>query len=309
MVKNFKNIFTNELNLENFLDNYGIDKNQFYSRYSFYELLFQVDIKDTYRVNDKKELKAALRRFSRINSKRLLNFSEEIFNKRIDINNLNGNEKIMFGMIHYTIWGNKAEKSYKDSYERLMRDNIDIVNEMLDIIDYNKKHIKTIEIPYEDKDIPLDIYASYTIDQVMVVYGKTNENKRLPLVAGVIYIKNKNTDLFFVTINKNEENYLPSTMYNDYAISNELFHWESQARTSLESEAGKRYINDRNKEHKVLFFVRNSKHEHGKPAPYIFLGNGKYVSHEKENPIQIIWKMDHPIPEKIIKESNLRVVD
>jgi superfamily II DNA or RNA helicase/HKD family nuclease len=309
MVNNFGNIFTNELNLENFLENYGIEINQFYSRYSFYELLYQVGMKDKYLVKDTKGLNAALRRFSRINSKQLLNFAERILTEEIDIDILNKKEELMLGMLHYTIWGDKAEKSYKDSYERLMRDNVDIVEEILDIIDYNKKHIKTIEIPYEDKDIPLDIYASYTVDQIMVTFGKNKENYKYPMRQGVLYIEDKHTDLFFITINKNEENYLPSTMYNDYAISNELFHWESQSTTSVSSPTGQRYINDRSKEHKVLFFVRSLKHEYGNAAPYIFLGNGRYVSHEKENPIQIIWKMDHLIPEKIIKESNLRVVD
>ncbi|NLY46683.1 MAG: DUF3427 domain-containing protein [Tissierella sp.] len=49
----------------------------------------------------------------------------------------------------------------------------------------------------------------------------------------------------FITINKNESDYLPSTMYNDYAISSELFNWESQSTTSVETPTGQRYINDR----------------------------------------------------------------
>jgi len=188
-----------------------------------------------------------------------------------------------------------------------MTDNIDIVKEMLDIVDYNKKHIKLIEIPYEENEIPLDIYASYTIDQIMVAFRKTKEEYKYPFREGVLYIEDKHTDLFFVTINKSEENYLPSTMYNDYAINNERFHWESQSNTSESSPTGQRYINDRSENHKVLFFVRNSKKEHGNTAPYIFLGNGRYVSHKGEKPIQLVWKIDHPIPEKIIKESNLKV--
>jgi hypothetical protein len=79
-----------------------------------------------------------------------------------------------------------------------------------------------------------------------------------PFREGVHCFLEKNTDIFLVTINKNEEDYIPSTMYNDYAISNELFHWESQSRTSVDSPTGQRYVNDRNDEHKVLFFVREN---------------------------------------------------
>jgi hypothetical protein len=44
-------------------------------------------------------------------------------------------------------------------------------------------------------------------------------------------------------------------------------------------------------------------------SPYIFLGNARYVSHKGSKPIQIVWKMDYSIPERIIRESNLRVVN
>ena len=112
-----------------------------------------------------------------------------------------------------------------------------------------------------------------------------------------------------LTINKSEEDYLPSTMYNDYAKNSKLFNWESQSTTGIDTPTGQRYINDRSKEHKILLFVREYKQEYNQALPYIFLGNAKYVSHKGSNPIEIVWKMDYPIPERIIRESNLRVVN
>ena len=103
-----------------------------------------------------------------------------------------------------------------------------MVRELLDIIDYNLGDIRIREISYEDKEIPLDIYASYNLKQIMVAFGKTTETYDYPLREGVLYIEEKNTDLFFITINKMEEDYLPSTMYNDYAINSGLFIWESK---------------------------------------------------------------------------------
>ncbi len=309
MMTNFNNNFTNELNLKNFLDNYGIDRDRFYSKYSFYELLVETGYKKDYKVKHRSELRQALRRFSRIDSKRLLSFTENLLTKDVDISLFTKKERLMLGMIHYTIWGDKPETSYEKSLEDLKKYNIDIVREILDIIEYNKSKLKTIEIEYEDEGIPLDIYASYSLDQIMVAFGKTTEDYKFPMRQGVLYIKDKHTDLFFITINKNEEDYLPSTMYNDYAKNSELFNWESQSTTSVESPTGQRYINDRSEEHKVLLFVREAKMEYGVAPPYIFLGNARYVSHTGSNPIQIVWKMDHPIPERIIRESSLRVVN
>lgn len=212
-------------------------------------------------------------------------------------------------MFHYTLWGKEPEVSYEDSLNVLKTENQDIVQELLEIIEYNLSKLKVVEISYEDDDIPLDIYASYTTNQIMVAFGKATEDKQYSFREGVSYIKDKNTDLFFITINKNDSDYLPSTMYNDYAISSQLFNWESQSTTSINSPTGQRYINDRSADHRVLLFVREYKNRHGNASPYIFLGNAIYVSHKGSNPIQIIWKMDHPIPERIIRESKLKVVN
>lgn len=309
MMRDFKINFSNSLTLENFLENYGIDIDRFYSRYSFYELLAQIGEKEGYKVQDEKELKQSLRRFSRIDSKRLLSFSEKLLREDIDISSLKKSEKLMLGMFHYTIWGKKPEVSYEESLKDLKVRNADIVKELLDIIDYNKKNMKNIEIEYEDDDIPLDIYASYSVQQIMVAFEKTKEDYEYPMREGALYVEDKHTDLFFITINKNEEDYLPSTMYNDYAKSSELFNWESQNIISTKTPTGQRYINDRSEDYRVLLFVRESKSEYNHALPYIFLGNARYNSHSGNNPIEIVWKMDHAIPEKIIRESNLRVVN
>lgn len=135
-------------------------------------------------------------------------------------------DKLMLGMFHYTIWGNKPEISYEESLKDLKRDNPDIVRELLEIISYNLGRIKAIEIEYEEEGIPLDIYASYSVQQVMVAFGKTKENYKYPMREGAVYNEEEHTDIFFITINKNEEDHLSTTMYNDYDKSSELFNWE-----------------------------------------------------------------------------------
>ena len=224
MMINFSNNFSNDLNLKNFLQNYGLDIDRFYSNYSFYKLLAETGLKDKYEVKHADELRQSLRRFSRIDSKRLLIFSRKLLGEDLDLSKLNEVEYLKLGTFHYTIWGNKPEVSYIESMKDLKEKNEDIVRELLDIIDYNLGNIKSIEIDYEDNEIPLDIYASYSTQQIMVAFGKTKEDYTYPMREGVLYVEDKNTDLFFITINKSEEDYLPSTMYNDYAKNSELFN-------------------------------------------------------------------------------------
>ena len=48
-------------------------------------------------------------------------------------------------------------------------------------------------------------------------------------------------------------------MYNDYSVSENLFHWQSQSTTAADSTTGQRYIHHRERGSKVLLFVREFK--------------------------------------------------
>ena len=74
----------------------------------------------------------------------------------------------------------------------------------------------------------------------------------------MLYLRDKNIDAFFITLNKTEEHYSPTTMYMDYAVSESLFHWQSQSTTSASSPVGERYIHHEERGSKVLLFVRES---------------------------------------------------
>ncbi len=121
---------------------------------------------------------------------------------------------------------------------------------------------------------------------------------------GVKWLENINTDVFMVTLNKSDKDYSPSTMYEDYSINEELFHWQSQSTTSEESKVGQRYINHVSMNTNVLLFVRDFKKNALGTTPYTFLGPVEYVSHTGSKPMSIIWKLRYPIPAKYIKKTN-----
>ena len=59
---------------------------------------------------------------------------------------------------------------------------------------------------------------------------------------GVYFNKATNCNILFVTFNKSEKEYSPSTMYKDYAISESLFHWQTQSNTGPSTKKGQRHI-------------------------------------------------------------------
>lgn len=123
---------------------------------------------------------------------------------------------------------------------------------------------------------------------------------------GVKWLPEKGIDVFFVTLNKSDKEYSPTTMYNDYSINDVLFHWQSQSTTAANSSTGQRYIHHKEKGTRVLLFVREFKSDRisGGAAAYTYLGTANYVKHEGERPMNITWKLGQPIPAKYLKKTN-----
>jgi hypothetical protein len=107
--------------------------------------------------------------------------------------------------------------------------------------------------------------------------------------------------MFFVTLNKTVEEYSPTTMYDDYAISETLFHWQSQSTTPDSSPTGKRYINHAVHFHSILLFVREDASRNSLTTPYTFLGPVDYVSHQGSRPMSVIWRLRHKLPAKLVR--------
>jgi hypothetical protein len=117
----------------------------------------------------------------------------------------------------------------------------------------------------------------------------------------VLHLAERKVDAFFVTVHKTEEAYSPTTMYEDYAISDCLFHWQSQSTTSADSPTGRRYIRHRMEGYTPLLFVREHKYlPGGLASPYAFLGAARYVSHEGSRPMSVVWQLDTPMPARLL---------
>lgn len=89
-------------------------------------------------------------------------------------------------------------------------------------------------------------------------------------------------------------------MYDDYAINETLFHWQSQNSTADTSPKGISYINQVDLNKKILLFIRESKNDvYGNTTGYIFVGLANFVKHDGSKPMSITWKLEEPIPESL----------
>ena len=158
------------------------------------------------------------------------------------------------------------------------------------------------EIP----SVPLQIHCHYSLSEILAAFGVWTCDKPHRIREGVYYHEESGCDLFFVTIQKNEKDYSPSTLYRDYAISPTLFHWESQSTTRADSTTGLRYQSHRGKGGRAIFFVREtSKDERGWTRPYLFLGPAEYVRHEGERPMGGTWRLRVEVPGGVFERLGL----
>jgi hypothetical protein len=131
------------------------------------------------------------------------------------------------------------------------------------------------------------------------------ERKAHGHATGVAWAPATATDALLVNLRKTERDFSPTTMYRDYAISPELFHWESQNATSLASETGQRYVHHRERGTQVALFVREAPTGELGPPPFLCLGLVDHVEHRGERPIAITWRLRRPMPAETFQAARL----
>lgn len=300
-----------KLNLSNFVSYYHLDIRVIYRKFSFARLCTTAWVKPNFEEPAEAALTKAFSRLISIDSRRWIRFLLTILPRLNDVDfaTLSPLEQRMLQMFYITIWLKAAEKW--DSEEVLqnlhsLSDSPVMLTELMELLQYKYDHIDFID---ESVDLgfacPLDLHCTYTRDQILVAMDyMTPSNVR----EGAKWLPGKKIDVLFVTLNKSDRDYSPTTMYNDYSINENLFHWQSQSTTSDTSPVGQRYINHQKLGSKVLLFVREFKTDIAGTAPYTFLGTAHYVRHNSSRPINIIWKLDRPIPAKYLKKTNKLVV-
>jgi superfamily II DNA or RNA helicase/HKD family nuclease/AraC-like DNA-binding protein len=157
-------------------------------------------------------------------------------------------------------------------------------------------------------DVPLAVHASYSREEILAALTFASL-RRTPstMREGVAWCESVNTDAFLITLKKTDTDYSPTTMYRDFALSPELFHWESQSTTSSTSRTGQRYVNHRRLGSHILLFVRDAKTNGLGTSPYIFLGPADYVSHDGDRPMAVTWRLRRPMPTEVFMASGAAV--
>jgi hypothetical protein len=213
----------------------------------------------------------------------------------------------LLAMLHFGLWGvSEKMASLDEGFERLWR-HPHIrreVSEVLDVLaDRATALVRPLGLPLP---VPVGVHARYARDELLAAFGIGSVSRPPSLREGVKWDAVSQCDLFFVTLAKSEKDYSPTTLYRDYAIAPDLFHWESQSFIGPDSTTGRRYVNHRREGSHVLLFVREYNSRTGGGAmPYVALGPCTYVTHERSHPMAITWRLHHRMPAELFEHARV----
>lgn len=312
-IQNFQHQTTLELNLKNFVNFHNIPLQLIYKK-GGWKRLCQVAgrLEDFENTNEKQIVSAISNKWLSCCSNSyfqfILNLAKKEFN--ISLKEFNENEKKMLLMLHYDIWQNAGGfDTIEQSIKEVGRNKV-LLFEIIEVIEFliDRISFKEIEsnLPYNQ---PLKIHSRYTRDQILAAFGLSTFERKSPSREGVAENTDINTELLFINLIKSEENFSPTTMYDDYAINETLFHWQSQNSAGPETPKGISYLNHHQEEKRILLFVREkNKDEYGNTMGYVFVGEGQLREHYGAKPMNIKWELNEPLPHYLWKDAaKLRV--
>ncbi len=307
-IRNFKHQTTLKLSLKNFSTFYNIPLQLIYKKGSWKRLCALAgQIEDFSLTNENEISRAIYKKWLSCNSnsyfKFILNLAKKDFNTNFCA--LSENEKTMCLMLHYDVWQSAAGyKSLEESLKAIGKNKV-LTEEIIEFLEIQINKIDFLEdeidLPYSQ---PLKLHSRYTREQILVAFGFQSFEKKSEIREGVAYSRDKNTELLFITLNKSEKDFSPTTFYEDFALSDMLFHWQSQNSVSPESAKGLTYINHQKNRKRILLFVREkNEDEYGITMASVFLGEGNLLEHSGSKPMSIKWELKEPMPPYLWKDS------
>ena len=302
MIKQYPEHTTLPLTLTNFLIQHPeLDLNELYKRGCWTDLVQQASELGDTNTPDREKFKllrkAIHNRILACDDYTYLCFLKQLCQSNFEVNNTANRYALM---CHYDFWQKTGPECGFETLEQSLYQlgKIGITSELVEVVDWQIQQIKHQQTIMDNlPKVPIKLHARYSREQILVAFGATTFERQPPAREGVFVIKSDNIELMFVTLNKNEKQFSPTTMYHDYAINEHLFHWQSQNSARPDRGKGKEYVNHHKIGKRLFLFVREqTKDEYGRTMGFVNFGEVDYVSHTGSQPMNINWKLRTPMP-------------
>ena len=310
-VRTFHNDYDKPLTLSNFLTLHQIPIEKFYKVFTWNSLMKESG--KIYRVSrfDNELKRAVYKKWLSTDSFSYFSFIERMADQRMKVNvsSFNIIEKQMALMLYYDLFQEAGRYlSLQHMFDDLSEDSL-FYDELGEIMRLLKNRCEAFEMPDNSTllNFPLKLHGVYTRDHIFVAIGTSTLERKSTNREGVERNKQRNIEAMYVDIIKDREEG-SNTNYNDFAINEMMFNWESQNRVGPESRAGKNYINQTQT---MLLFVRQQDSfpdDKGRTMGYTYLGEVKLVKWQGTRPMEIVWRLKTPMPASFFKIARHRAI-
>ena len=302
MIRQYPEHTDEPLTLTNFLKQHPhINLHELYKRGSWSQLIQQAQNKMSENTPDEHTLKmfrkAIHSRILTCDDHAYISFLKQLCQRDFAVEDADHRHALM---CHYDFWQKTGAECGFDSITQSLAklNHSSLKAELLDILNWQLAQIKHEQSIMEAlPEVCLRLHARYAREQILVAFGATTFERQPPAREGVFVIKQQNIELMFVTLDKNEKQFSPTTMYHDYAINEHLFHWQSQNSARPDRGRGLEYVKHQKIGKRLFLFVREqSKDEYGRTMGFVNYGEVDYISHTGSQPMSITWRLKEPMP-------------
>jgi len=201
-------------------------------------------------------------------------------------------------MLAYQMFHERTERFTAETIVSKLRGHPAICNDLSELFELLNEEVAIATTGLgPDLGWPLAVHRRYGRREILTAVGYWTDGKKPDSREGIVRLDEFRTELLFVTLDKSEKRFSSTTSYRDYAISADLFHWQSQSLATPDSQSGRRYREQSESGWRFLLFVRP-----GVGDVYTYLGGVRYVSHVGSRPMNITWRMETPIPGMFLAE-------
>lgn len=201
-------------------------------------------------------------------------------------------------MLAYQLLHKPGDLMGPEEFVQLLLEHPAQRDELRELVDWLQEEtdLEALAVPGLPSDWPLTLHARYGRREIQTAVQHLTAGSRPQFREGCLPMAEHQIELLFVTLDK-REGFGDTVQYHDYAISPELFHWQSQNKASAKNSTGRRYIESDSNGWTFQLFVRESA-EHA----FYAMGPVTLVEHHGERPISITWRLQVPMPIEIFRK-------
>jgi len=207
---------------------------------------------------------------------------------------LSANDMLRLQMLAYQVDGTAKRVGSGLQFAQRVQKNVNSAEELAQLAQVLETNALPQPVPLPGMDwTPLCLHGHYRLNEILTAVGFLTAEHRPFFNTGVWRLNERKVELMFVTLDK-RQGFHETIAYQDYALSHDLFHWQSQNSAAPTTRIGQQYLKSVGEQPNgwtFQLFVRADP-----DSPYLACGPVQFQESHGERPMNIIWKLEVLLP-------------